>query len=71
MDRGMIADQLAMAEGHVAEGDFHIVRQLVIIARLQGMQLPSALAEQLLETFRASQAQHVADRDRLKELLND
>jgi hypothetical protein len=72
MDRGMQIRHLAEAEHHIAMGARHISNQQLLITDLHLAGEESALARSLLETFRLSQAQHIAHRDLiLGELARD
>ena len=62
----MIADHLAQAERHVAEGQAHIKRQRELIVELQRDGHDTREAQRLLDTFIALEAAHTADRDRLR-----
>lgn len=65
MDRTMLLRHLSIAERHVALGESHLARQEDLIARMdcKGRDTTDALA--LLATMRATQALHLADRNRL------
>ena len=65
MDRTVLLNHLALAEQHVAQGERHLSRQREIIAETEAAGRDSALARELLHTFEATQATHMADRDRL------
>jgi hypothetical protein len=71
MDRAMIAEHLAQAERHVAEGEKIISRQraLVVIAEATGGDAERSKA--LLASFEDTQAIHIADRERLREELRN
>jgi hypothetical protein len=72
MDRGMIRRHLELAETHVAEGKKHLARQREIIARLERSHRKSVTlntARDLLAGMEYAQSLHVADQDRLRELL--
>lgn len=51
--------ELAMARRHVQEGEERIVQQEALLARLAEQGLPTGLARDLLDTFRASLAQEI------------
>jgi hypothetical protein len=69
MDPKLLRDHLALAERHAAEGEDHIERQRRILAELERDGHDTALARKLLATLEATQAQHVANRDRLRREL--
>jgi hypothetical protein len=69
MDRQTIAEHLALAERHVAEGQDHIERQRMVIAELERDRHDTTRAKELLDTFKTTQALHIADRDRLRQEL--
>jgi hypothetical protein len=69
MDRKSIADRLAQAERHVAQGDGHIKKQRALIAKLEENRLDTARAKELLDTFLSLQEAHIADRDARREEL--
>lgn len=52
------AADLQMVDDHIAQGERHIVQQMELIARLRSRGLPTNLAEDLLEEFRATLSQH-------------
>jgi hypothetical protein len=68
MDRQMILDHLAQAEGQVALGEAHIARQREILANLtrDGQTEAAGRAAELLAQFEQTQTLHVSDRDRLR-----
>ena len=69
MDRQMLERHLALAKAHVSEGQRHIRHQIRLVRELERDGHDTAVARQLLTTLRATQALHIADRDRLvKEL---
>jgi hypothetical protein len=57
------AADIQMAEHHIAQGEQHVVRQEELISRLRQRGLPTNEAENLLEEFRATLAEHRAHRD--------
>ncbi|MBV9695738.1 MAG: hypothetical protein JO005_02290 [Gammaproteobacteria bacterium] len=57
------------AEVHIAAGEDLIARQQVLLSRLRARADDTALAEDVLRHMRISQMLHVADRDRLRKLL--
>jgi ABC-type branched-subunit amino acid transport system ATPase component len=65
MDKQMLQEHLRLAEEHVALGLLHIATQRKIIATLTAAGADLTLAQSLLKTFESTQAQHVADRDRI------
>ena len=65
----MIADHLAQAERHVAEGQDHIKRQRELIAERQRYGDDTREAQRLLDNFIALEAAYIADRDRLRREL--
>jgi Spy/CpxP family protein refolding chaperone len=66
MDRKIIADRLAQAERHVAQGDGHIKKQRELIAQLEENRFDTARAKELLDTFISLQKAHIAERDTLR-----
>ena len=62
----MIEERLAMAERHITRGELHIARQKELVARLGHSGHDTTEAIKLLGLFEATQALHVADRDRLR-----
>jgi hypothetical protein len=69
MDRALILQHLADSERHVAEGERHIADQRARIAEAERAGQDAKLAKELLRTLEATQALHLADRDRLREEL--
>jgi hypothetical protein len=65
----MIADHLRLAERHVALGRQHIERQRQLLAKLKAGGHPTDRAVTLLRAFEEMQAAHMADRNRLRGLL--
>ena len=67
----MIADHLARAERHVAEGEAHIDRQLEVISELEraGNTKAAQSARELLVQFQDLQLTLIVDRDRLRREL--
>lgn len=57
-----VAD-LQMVDEHIAQGERHVSRQLELIAWLKSRGHPTAQAEQLLNEFESTLAQHRAHRD--------
>jgi hypothetical protein len=69
MDRAMKERHLALAERHVAQGERHIAQQRQLIAQIEQRGIDSKLARDLLQQFEEMQALHTADRDRLRQEL--
>ncbi len=69
MDRERLEKHLAMAERHIREGEQHISRQRVIIARLEGAGLGGSvtanIARELLASLERYQALAISERDDL------
>jgi hypothetical protein len=65
MDRSMELRHLAQAERHVKIGKKHIADQEKRVAMQQLYGRDATAFEELLETFRRMQDQHVAHRDRI------
>jgi len=63
MDRGTQERHLLEAERHIAEGERHIADQEALILDLDAHGHDTALARKLLDSFRATQLQHIAHRD--------
>lgn len=55
MDR---AEQIEMIRGHIAEGERHVATQRDIVHRLRDLCADTGLAEDLLEEFEATLAEH-------------
>jgi hypothetical protein len=70
MDRSLELLHLAEAEKHVARGAKHIFDQELRVADIDDRGYDSALARDVLETFRLVQVQHLAHRDRILRVLN-
>src|SRR6188472_2341072 len=58
MDRQMVLDHLALAEGHIAEGKIAIERQQTLIAELEQGGHDTTMSRQLLSQFFHSQKMH-------------
>ena len=69
MDRKMELDHLALAEKAIAEGDRHIDREEQMIADLDRGGHDTRLARETLATLRRMQAEHVAHRNLILEML--
>jgi len=72
MDRATLLNQLATTERHIAEGNEHLRRQRLVVAALKrrhpgSERLKRALA--MLDTMERKQRDHLAERDRLKGML--
>lgn len=65
MERAVLLEYSALAERHVVEGARHLSRQREIVAETEAVGRDATLARELLHTFEATQATHVADRNRL------
>jgi hypothetical protein len=65
----LIREHLAEAEHHVALSDKHIARQIEIIDELERGGHSTHLALDLLDTYRALRATHVAHRDFIRKEL--
>jgi hypothetical protein len=65
MNRATLLEHLARAERHIAEGAERLARQQELIDRLTNHNHDTAWAQALLRTMRETQANHIADRDRL------
>ena len=61
--------QLAQAEAHIAQGERTIARQQAIVAALERHGHDASFAGELLTQFRQIQALYVADRDRIRRIL--
>jgi hypothetical protein len=71
MDRATILDHLAVALRYVTEGECHIAQQHETIALLERNGLDTSAAKAALLQLEEHQALHVADRDRLKQELDE
>jgi hypothetical protein len=69
MDRKMQLNHLAIAEKAVLDGERYIQNEEQMISDLDGAGHDTTLARATLATFRRSQAQHIAHRDLLLEML--
>lgn len=69
MDRVLWQQLLAQAERHVAEAQGRISMQKDIISKLERSGADATRARDLLATFEALQAAHIAHRDRLRREL--
>jgi len=69
VDREMRLGQLELAKRHIAEGEKHIAAQQAIVAEFRRAGWDVTQAAWLLENFVASQAQHIAHRDRILQEL--
>jgi hypothetical protein len=67
VDRAILAEHLALAERHVAQGEEHLARQRKLIADLERHGHDTKQARDLLA--QSMQALHIGDRDRLKKEL--
>ena len=52
-----------MVDDHIAQGERHVTRQEELVAWLKSRGHPTDIAENLLEEFQATLAQHRAHRD--------
>jgi len=64
---GIYVTPAEMVARHILEGERHIAGQIALLERLRRKGLPPELAEELLERFYLSQAQHEEHRRRLSE----
>lgn len=69
MDRALVELHLKQALEHIALGERHIARQHEIVAQIKERGADSTEAERLLATFEATQAMHIAHRDRIEQEL--
>lgn len=53
-----LIDQIEMIRAHIAQGERHVVSQRAIIRRLSDLGAETDLAEQILEVFEATLAEH-------------
>ena len=60
---------LELVDGHIAQGERHIIRQEQLISRLRERSLPTEEAEKLLNQFQDSLREHRAHRDIMWESL--
>ena len=70
MDRQTLERHLALAEGHVLEGERHLASQRRILADLERDGHKTTKARQLLAMLEETQKMHVEDRDRLTRELD-
>lgn len=59
------AQQMAQVRRHVADGERHVATQRAIVQRLRELGADTHLAEDLLEEFEATLAQHRMHLDQL------
>ena len=71
MDRKLLLRHLAAAERHVAEREDQIARQRDLVAELEGSGRDAKSAKKILSTFEATQAQHLLDRERIRQELGE
>ena len=69
MDRRMELDHLAVAERAVVLGERHIAREERMIADLDRDGHDTTQARALLATYRLTQAEHIAHRNRILKML--
>jgi hypothetical protein len=69
MDRAILEEYLALVEGKIADVERHIARQRELIDQLERDRHDTREATELLDQFEHLQAQHIADRDRLRQEL--
>jgi hypothetical protein len=69
MDRATVEDYLAQVERFIADGERAIARQRELVAQLERDGHGTLDAVDLLDQFEQLQAQHIANRDRLREEL--
>jgi hypothetical protein len=51
-------EQIAMIRRHVADGERHVASQREVVERLRDLGADTAMAEELLEEFECSLAEH-------------
>jgi hypothetical protein len=70
---GLLRRHFELGQRHVREREEHIARQREIVARLEHLREPATLqmARDLLRKMEHAQMLHVAERERLRELLGD
>ena len=71
MDRAMLVNRLAAAEGYVIEGAQHIETQRQIVDDLQSDGHPAAMACNLLRALEALQILYLAERDQLRKEIGE
>jgi len=64
-----VSRTLVTAERHVVDGEARISRQRLLVARLERLGQDVSLATDVLKLFQTTQFTYVADRDRLKALV--
>ena len=69
MDREMIRRHLDQAEDHVRKGAEAVRKQKLILAHLEKDGHDTAMARKLLNSFEAIEADHIADRARIRKEL--
>jgi hypothetical protein len=72
IDRQLWEEYLAQAERHVADGEQHVARQRrAIVAELERDGHDASIARELLKIFEETLARHIADRDLIRDELQD
>jgi uncharacterized membrane protein len=71
MDRATLLDHLALALRNVAQAEMHVAQQRENIALLERNGLDTSAAKAALLRLEEHRALHVADRDRLKQELDE
>jgi len=73
MKRSMLLDHLAYVEGHIRDGERHLLHQREIVAGLErhgrGHSRTTQIARDILVTFEKSQSAHLNDRAHLLQAL--
>ncbi|EJC75588.1 hypothetical protein Rleg10DRAFT_5778 [Rhizobium leguminosarum bv. trifolii WSM2012] len=64
---GIYETPVEMVARHILEGERHLAGQIALLERLRRKGLPTEVAEELLERFYLSQAQHEEHRRRISE----
>jgi len=75
MKRSMLLDHLAYVEGHIRDGERHLLHQREIVAGLErhgrGHTRTAKMARDILETFKTAQSTHLNDRAHLPQALRE
>jgi len=69
MDRSALEDHLAAAERHLDEAEWQVTNQRELVAELERDGLDTVEPARLLAELEEVLALHLADRDRLREVL--
>ncbi len=71
MERSIIEQRLAIAERHVAEGQRHVLEQCERVARMERAGRNCSESRRLLAQFEELQSMPIADRERIRNELEE